>query len=324
MDITVAICTWNRADLLDLTLRHMRQLRIPRDVEWELLVVNNNCSDHTDEVIAHHLNELPIRRILERKKGKANAANSAIGVARGELILWTDDDVLVDSEWIAEYVQASKTWRDVHFFGGTVDPLFAIEPPRWISENLRHIRSVYAILQLGFDTRLLRVGQIPFGANMAIRTEVLRQFQFNPQLGPNQENQVRGEESDLLNRMMSEGYRGLWVGSAKVRHFIPAERLSSRFLWDWYRGSGRTIMRMNGDHNCPYLFGVPRWAVRKYVESRLISLVYSPIKNLRWLEAFRDAALMRGILDEAWEKRQSGTRDWKPNPVTLCGARQEE
>ena len=79
---------------------------------------------------------------------------------------------------------------------------------------------MYAILQLGFDTRPLLVTEIPFGANMAIRTEVLRQFQFDPTLGPNQENQVRGEESDLLKRVMSRGCQGVWVGTAKVRHLI--------------------------------------------------------------------------------------------------------
>ena len=42
LDITVAICTWNRADLLDQTLSQMRALDVPRDVQWELLVINNN------------------------------------------------------------------------------------------------------------------------------------------------------------------------------------------------------------------------------------------------------------------------------------------
>ena len=149
MDITVAICTWNRADLLDVTLRYMRHLRIPPSVEWELLIVNNNCSDHTDAVISRHSQFLPIRRIFETKERKSECGELNNWTSAGDLILWTDDDVLVDCEWLAEYVQASNTWRDAHFFGGTVDPFFEIEPPRWMRENLKYIRSVYAILQLG-------------------------------------------------------------------------------------------------------------------------------------------------------------------------------
>ena len=50
MEITVAICTWNRARLLDETLTHLAELVVPSGLEWELLVINNNCTDHTDEV----------------------------------------------------------------------------------------------------------------------------------------------------------------------------------------------------------------------------------------------------------------------------------
>ena len=60
--VTVAICTWNRADLLDRTLAQMHRLWIPEGVTWELLVVNNNCTDHTDEVINRHAAALPLRQ----------------------------------------------------------------------------------------------------------------------------------------------------------------------------------------------------------------------------------------------------------------------
>ena len=63
--ITVAICTWNRAQLLDQTLTEMRKLRIPPGIEWELLVVNNNCTDDTDGVLDRHEGRLPIRRLFE-------------------------------------------------------------------------------------------------------------------------------------------------------------------------------------------------------------------------------------------------------------------
>ena len=51
MCVSVAICTWNRSALLDRTLASLHQLAIPSAVEWELLVVNNDCSDDTDDVV---------------------------------------------------------------------------------------------------------------------------------------------------------------------------------------------------------------------------------------------------------------------------------
>lgn len=89
MRITVAVCTWNRARLRDQTLAAMRQLQVPAGVEWELLVVNNNCTDATDDVIERHSTHLPIRRLFEVKQGHSHARNRAVAEATGELIVWT-------------------------------------------------------------------------------------------------------------------------------------------------------------------------------------------------------------------------------------------
>jgi glycosyltransferase involved in cell wall biosynthesis len=60
MKVSVVICTWNRARLLDQTLSHLQQLSIPEGVKWELVLVNNNSTDHTDEIIERHSKVLPM------------------------------------------------------------------------------------------------------------------------------------------------------------------------------------------------------------------------------------------------------------------------
>jgi glycosyltransferase involved in cell wall biosynthesis len=110
----------------------MRQLRIPANVDWELLVVNNNCTDDTDAVIARHQDALPLRRLFEPEQGLSNARNSAVAVAKGDYILWTDDDVLVSSNWLVEYANAFRSWPDAAFFGGPIEPWFSTEPPAWL------------------------------------------------------------------------------------------------------------------------------------------------------------------------------------------------
>ena len=139
MRITVAICTWNRAELLDRTLSQMHNLRIPPGIEWELLVVNNNCTDDTDAVVARHAQVLPIRRLFEGSQGQSHSRNHALREAFGELIVWTDDDVLVDQDWLAAYVKAARDWPEASYFGGTITPWFAAPPPFWIERNLRSI-----------------------------------------------------------------------------------------------------------------------------------------------------------------------------------------
>ena len=128
--LTVAICTWNRAALLRQTLEQMTALTIPADVTWELLVVDNNSNDETAVVIGEFVNRLPIRALLESTPGLSNARNTAVAAARGEYILWTDDDVLVDRTWLSAYATAVARYHDACVYGDAVKPWFSETTPR--------------------------------------------------------------------------------------------------------------------------------------------------------------------------------------------------
>ena len=112
MRITVAICTRNRSSQLQHTLTQMRKLAIPPDVQWELLVVNNSSTDATDSVLTAFAHCLPLRRLFEPTPGKSHALNLAVREASGDYILWTDDDVLVDPDWINGYHEAFLRWPE--------------------------------------------------------------------------------------------------------------------------------------------------------------------------------------------------------------------
>src|SRR6478752_2238901 len=101
--ITIAICTWNRSKSLRATLLSLRQLLIPPGIDWELVIVNNNCTDDTNEVIEQFADGLPILLLHERRQGLSNSRNCAVQGAKGDYILWTDDDVIVDPNWLLAY-----------------------------------------------------------------------------------------------------------------------------------------------------------------------------------------------------------------------------
>ena len=71
--ISVAVCTWNRASLLRECLQTMTQLHTPAGLRWELLVVNNNCTDDTSSVVAAFARRLPVKEIVEKKLGLSHA-----------------------------------------------------------------------------------------------------------------------------------------------------------------------------------------------------------------------------------------------------------
>lgn len=303
MDVTVAICTWNRAKVLDQTLTAMRNLRIPDGLDWELLVVNNNCTDDTDDVIARHEDTLPIRCLFEPRSGLSFARNLVLDAARGDIILWTDDDVIVAEGWLEQYLIAAAQWPDAAFFGGKIEPLFPVDPPGWIKKNLRLLSCVYSVQDLGDTNRPFTGEESPIGANMAIRRKSLNGQTFNLALGPTGSNMVLGEETELIEEIQSSGHYGVYVGQASVRHHIMPQRLSKQYLLAWFRAYGRAMAQRGEIGPCRTFFGLPLWAIRVYSESRLKALVLGLRKGPKWVRAYERAGWAMGILEHSWNHR---------------------
>ena len=281
--VTVAICTWNRANLLDQTLTQMRKLRIPADVEWELLVVNNNCTDDTDQVIVRNQDSLPLVRLFEPRQGLSNARNCAVAAARGELLLWTDDDVLVEPEWLSAYVAAAEKWPEAGYFGGAIDPWYECSPPRWLLENIKHVGGMFVIKDLGQEERFLCETEIPFGANMAFRSEILRENQFHPSLGRKRRRLHVGRGNHALWCAHRQGNEGR-VGTAGPRQALRRQaaahaRVSVELLpriWSIVHPSGRAGARSATRENVGRRAAMADPAGRQVVGSRPRQTAFPP------------------------------------------------
>lgn len=239
VDLSVIICTWNRADSLAVVLESLRSVEIPVAVQWELVVVNNACTDHTDEVLGGYQGELPIRRVIEREPGLSNARNCAIEAARGDLIAWTDDDVYVDRRWITALMMTARRFPEAGFFGGPIEPVFEALPPRWLAPYVLEFTGAWGIRNFGADDRLLHGEEKPFGANMMFRRRCFENVRFNVNYGRTAGRMLTGEETDLVARLVAQGEMGAWAGGALIKHRIPAAQLTRAHLWSCYVGVGR-------------------------------------------------------------------------------------
>jgi glycosyltransferase involved in cell wall biosynthesis len=300
VDVTVAICTWNRAKLLDQTLTQLAQLETPGAISWELLVIENDCTDETSAVLSRHSASLPLRVAHEPKRGLSHARNRAAAEARGEIIAWTDDDVLVEPGWLSVYARAARELPESAFFGGPVLPWFDGSPPEWISASLPIIGSAFALCDLGAQRHPLGVRHLPYGANFAVRTTTQRHHRFDPALGHVGSQLIAGDEMDVMQRMLGAGLSGTWLPEARVRHFVPRERMTEDYIRRYYRGIGRTdVRRGGGSDTCRAN------RLRKGLESGAKAC----IKGLRsyarrhqnsstaWVRDFRDANIHRGRFD---------------------------
>jgi len=267
MKISIGVCTWNRCDLLGGGLDAMTRLALPRDVDWELLVVNNNSTDATDEVLRSFSGRLPLRILFEAAPGKSHALNRAVREATGDYIVWTDDDTRVDAEWLAAYCRAFNRWPDATVFGGRIDPWFEGSPPDWLRLVIDRISTVYGVSNYGPEPLPLSDEVIPFGANMAVRRDVQLKYSYDPTFGPRPGVPMRGEETTLVRQMLLDGHTGWWIPDATVQHLIPVSLQQVRYLRQYFFGAGLhegLQLPMNGT---PEVFGRPRYLWRRAIES---------------------------------------------------------
>ena len=259
MLITVAICTFNRAESLRLTLNSLLTMRVPCDISWEILIVNNNSTDHTDEVISEYIGRLPVRREFEPDSGKSNALNRATDVSKGDYIVWIDDDVLVDAGLLAAYTAAFRRWPEAAVFGGRIKPKYETPVEQWVIESEAVLGGPYAIRDFGEHVLPLSADDedhFPYGANWAIRAVEQRAFRYDPELGP-LPNRIRNqEETELTHQLLKSGATGYWIPDAIVEHCIGRDRQTVRYIADYYESWGETLALRNAAATALQPFGL--------------------------------------------------------------------
>ena len=227
--VDIAICSWNRAGLLRRTLESVSNLRVASDIKLSVVIVDNCSTDETQSVIDAFANSnfgkahLVISAI-ENQQGHAFARNRAIQSCQGDLVVWTDDDVLVHPGWIEKYVEAARQQTTVSFWGARIEPTFLKSKPKWIDDNWDALSGCFAARDLGSESVELSTNRLPYGANFAVRGEVQRANLFDTELGRRADAVLGEDELDLMRRLLAAGHRGQWVAAAVVEHLIPQER----------------------------------------------------------------------------------------------------
>lgn len=296
MTATVAICTWNRAALLDRTLARLAESRLPAGTMWDVVVVDNNCTDATGEVLARHADRLPLRALAEPVQGHSHARNRAVSAARGELLVWTDDDVLVGVDWLADLIRAADEHPWADYFGGPVRPWFESVPPAWARDSLAELGYCWALVDHGVGTRELAPGEYAYGANFAVRLDAIKARRFDPDYGRVAGKLNSGDETRLQDELRASGRRGLWVGPAAVEHYLPASRLTAAYVrevvyWAGYHGYGPFAADA-----APRLRGAPRWLWARRLKLGVRRRLLGVRGGRAWTLALADEAKAAGLL----------------------------
>jgi glucosyl-dolichyl phosphate glucuronosyltransferase len=270
LDITVILCTYNRAESLALTLESLAASQLPLSLTWEVLVVDNNSTDQTREVIENFSRCHPgkFRYLLEPTPGKSHALNTGIANARGEVLAFVDDDVTTDPEWL-QNLTANVRAGQCAGAAGRVLPAQQFASPSWLSFSdplaNQHrggfrwdpLGVLCAHFDLGDQPAILDANHPPYGANMAIRKSSLQKYGgFRLDLGPRPGSQIRNEDVELGRRLMNAGEVLRYEPSAVVYHPVPQARITKDFFLSWWFDFGRASILEAGAQ--PDVWRIPR------------------------------------------------------------------
>ncbi len=290
--ITVAICTRNRAALLEKAVRSV----LPQMTgDTELLIIDNASTDDTPTVAAQLASSNPCVTIYrEAELGISAARNAALKKAQGEFVLFLDDDETAEPDWLAAYQRflSAPPSKKIAAVGGAYLNEYEIPLPKWGTANAAFDRSD--------SPNCLSYRGSLWGGNTAYRRETaLAVGMFDPQLG-------RGEDSDLNLRLQDAGYEIWWLPGAIIRHFVPASRMRFRPMMRgrFYDGQFIAIQRLksrrggldHGFYRIARIIGGPLHALAHLLAALIALPRNHPKAAEHLLQACRNCGIAWGML----------------------------
>ena len=237
--VSVVVSTRNRAHYLP---DCMRALAAQKDgAPFEVVVVDNGSTDETAGILEAWCSTDPrFRTVYEPRLGLSCGKNAGIRHSRGPLLLFTDDDTLVDSHWIHAYVEFFEKRRgELMLAGGAQIPIpHDLGPwPAWLDEPAL---ADIALLQYGEQRPLLHPAEYVWGANMAVPRDVFELCGgWDETVGPKGTNKATFEDTEFQDRFRSKGGTVWFCPTAVIHHRVDRHTITPRRIWSTAFARGR-------------------------------------------------------------------------------------
>lgn len=238
--ITIAICTYNRASYLKDTLDDLAEQNLKPE-QFEILVINNNSTDGTEtvcEIFAKTHPNHQFRSVMEEKQGLSYARNRAAREAQTSVILYIDDDVKLPRHFVYTAIEYAKNRPSTMCAGGRIQVSFDDASPDWIPAELM---PMFGLHDLGEYDKLYPPSNFPRGGNMMIRKSIFNAFgYFDPHLGRKGDQLLGSEEKHFFEQLRKNGVELHYWANLELTHRIGAKRLEEEYLREQSIGIGRS------------------------------------------------------------------------------------
>ena len=300
MKLSLIICTHNpREHCIAETLDSIRHLAAPADGStWELIVVDNASREPLAGRIdlSWHPNARVVR---EDRLGLSHARVRSFHEARGEIMLYVDDDNILGPEYLNEVLSAFAANPKLGAVGGRVLPRYEARPPQWFSDGGFSL----ACRDLGDDPIVARWANAadrnypdcaPIGAGMALRREAYGAYvdaaahdPIRLALGRKGTDLASGEDNDMILTILGEGWDVAYLPQLHIDHIIPATRLTEVYMTKYAASSNRTWVIVLGLHGIHPWKPVARWTLpARKARAWLVQHAWrGPLNRIAWHSA---------------------------------------
>ena len=231
MKLSVVVCTYNREKNLYNLLKSISENDFPKEL-YEIVLINNNSSDGTEKECFRFQTDFPdvdFQYVKEEKQGLSFARNRGIMCASGDVLIYVDDDALVNRDYLKTYYDFFEQNPLVEAAGGAIIPLYETSEPVWMTFYTKQLLTAY--LYKGENVKPFGKGEFPGGGNAAYRRSVFDEIGlFNTDLGRKGSSLASAEEKDVFERMRKRKMKIFYLPKAILYHIIPKRKLEKKYF----------------------------------------------------------------------------------------------
>ena len=218
--ISVIICTYNGAAYIQQTLDSLSKQSIPF-ADYEVLIINNNSNDETPQLIEEYIQNNPVvnaRCEVEFSPGLSFARNKGIEEAKGEYIVYIDDDAIASPTFLEGHLEIYSSHSDAMAGGGKILPQYPVgKEPLWMTP---YVMGLYSLCDMG-EEMIPFHKKYPVGCNMSFHLESIKNTG-----GFNTDINYRSDEKFVFNNLNKLKKKIYYNPKALCHHIIPEVRLS--------------------------------------------------------------------------------------------------
>ncbi len=240
LQISVVICTYNRAAYIYEAMDSLYQQTLPRE-SYEVIIVNNNSSDNT-ELVCHSFigshNDAQFYYFNEPQQGASFARNTGAHHAQSPLLCFMDDDAVAEKDYLERIVRFFEEYKDAGGLGGRIIPRYIPSEPVWMSH---YVSSLVGHFHYSEEVSAFKPGKYPLESNMIIRKQDFDAINgFNSALpGVVGTLRIGGEGKDFFFRLQALGRKIYYDPAIRVHHVVETNKLTREYMYRVASGIGR-------------------------------------------------------------------------------------